>query len=249
MDCARVQELLHLHADGELDSLTTMELDRHVENCRRCAAARHGLASVRATMGVAVLYERAPESFRNQIEASLDRAAGRAQPRMSIMPRWLAMAAVIGLVAALGITLLINNSRSTHQLASEVVADHVRSMMGDHLVDVHSSEKHVVKPWFQGKLDYSFDVTDLASSGFPLVGGRMDYLNGRPVAALVYSRGNHPINLFIWPASGQAASEPAFREQQGYHLAAWTDHQMTYWAVSNVGEADLQQFVAQVRHP
>ncbi|HEX4792663.1 MAG TPA: anti-sigma factor [Humisphaera sp.] len=248
MDCAKVQELLHLHADGELDSLTTMELDRHFENCQRCAAARKGLASLRATMGLGGLYERAPQSFREQIEASLDRAAGRARPRMAIMPRWLAMAAVVGLVAGLGILLLVNRSRSTDMLASDVTASHIRSMMGDHLVDVHTSDKHVVKPWFQGKLDYSFDVTDLATSGFPLVGGRMDYVNGRSVAALVYSRGNHPINLFIWPASGQAASEPTYRDLQGYHLAAWTDHQMTYWAVSNVAEADLRQFVADVRH-
>jgi len=249
MDCARARELLHLHADSELDSLTTMELDRHFENCQRCAAARRGLADLRATMGLAGLYERAPSSFRDQIEASLDRAAGRAQPRMAIMPRWLAMAAVVGLVAGLGIVLMVNRSKSTDMLASEVTANHIRSMMGDHLVDVHTSDKHVVKPWFQGKLDYSFDVTDLASSGFPLVGGRMDYVNGRPVAALVYSRGNHPINLFIWPASGQSNSEPTYRELQGYHLAAWTDHQMTYWAVSNVAEADLRQYVADVRHP
>jgi anti-sigma factor RsiW len=226
-----------------------MELDRHFQNCRQCAAARNALAGLRVTLTLPGLYERAPESFHDQIEASLDRAAGRARPHMKIMPRWLAMAAVVGLVAGLGIVLLNNRSRSTDQLASEVTANHVRSMMGDHLVDVHSSDRHTVKPWFQGKLDYSFDVTDLASSGFPLLGGRMDYLNGRPVAALVYSRGNHPINLFIWPASGQAASAPVYRELQGYHLAAWTDHQMTYWAVSNVGEADLRQFVADVRHP
>jgi anti-sigma factor RsiW len=131
-------------------------------------------------------------------------------------------------------------------LADEVVASHVRSLMPGHLSDVLSSDQHTVKPWFDGKLDYSPPVHDFTGRGYPLLGGRLDYLNGRPVAALVYGRRKHFINVFVWPADGsRAGGAPPMR--RGYHVLHWTTPDLTYWVASDVGLAELTEFGAMLR--
>jgi anti-sigma factor RsiW len=127
-------------------------------------------------------------------------------------------------------------------LATQLIASHVRSLMADHLTDVPSSDQHTVKPWLDAKLDFAAPVPDLSSQGFPLIGGRLDYLDNRSVAALVYQKRKHFINLFIWPTTPKDSTAQTMVEREGYHLVHWSDVDFTYWAVSDVNTTDLQSF-------
>ena len=157
--------------------------------------------------------------------------------------RWLGAAALLAAiaVAALVVLRLVPAGGADNRIAEEVLSSHVRSLLASHLTDVASSDQHTVKPWFDGKLDFAPPVVDLASDGFPLVGGRLDYLDNRRVAALVYQRRRHLINLFVWPGGAEMAPRDVI--QQGYQLVAWSHAGMTFWAVSDVSADDLRAFV------
>jgi anti-sigma factor RsiW len=159
--------------------------------------------------------------------------------------RPLALAASLAVVAFGSWNLALRHSAS-ETLADGVLASHIRSLMPGHLTDVLSSDQHTVKPWFNGRLDFSPPVYDFAGRGYPLLGGRLDYVDGRAVAALVYGRRQHLINVFLWPARRGAAA-PAAGSRQGYHLLHWTTADYTYWVVSDLGLAELQEFTRLVR--
>jgi len=139
----------------------------------------------------------------------------------------------------------LQRPRADQFLATQLIASHARSLLANHLTDVASSDQHTVKPWLDAKLDFAPAVVDLSSEGFPLIGGRLDYLDNRPVAALVYGRRKHFINLFIWPSAADATTAPKTMTRQGYQLLHWADSDFNYWAVSDVNINDLQTFKQQ----
>jgi anti-sigma factor RsiW len=159
-----------------------------------------------------------------------------------------AAAAILLLSVGTGIGMRFGAMRQA-PIADQVVDGHVRSLMADHLFDVQSTDMHTVKPWFLGKLDFSPPVADLASTGFPLVGGRLDYVNGRPVAALVYQRQKHTINVFVCPEGEERAGGASATLIRGFHVRHWTHGGMAWWAVSDLNDAELNQFVKALQQP
>ncbi|MDB5731096.1 MAG: putative transrane anti-sigma factor [Variovorax sp.] len=163
--------------------------------------------------------------------------------------RWLEAASLFGAGAAtawgLALSLLVTSPQAL--TLDAVAAGHVRSLMGSHLTDVASSDRHTVKPWFAGRIDFSPPVVDLAAQGFPLTGGRLDYLDNRAVAALVYRSGPHTVNLFVWPAAGRQDEMPTLATRQGYNIVHWRQAGMQAWAASDLNAAELQRFAGLVR--
>ena len=164
------------------------------------------------------------------------------RPRRAAPTVAIAATVILALSVALLWTVFSARARSDNLVAQQVVSSHIRSMMLDHLVDVPSSDQHTVKPWFNGKLDFAPDVKDFADQGFPLAGGRLDYVDNRTVAALVYQRRKHSINLFIWPSPGANDQSAQQSSVNGYNIIHWTRSGATYWAVSDVNSADLSEF-------
>jgi anti-sigma factor RsiW len=245
VNCTDAAKLIGAHLDGELDLMMSLDLERHVECCRACAAARERLRAVRS-FAAAAPYHRAPAHLGDQVRAALRREIPPAPRRWSAFLRPLAVAAALVLVATLAWIVARQSGRTGPDiLAHEIVAAHVRSMMADHLLDVRSSNQHTVKPWFNGKIDFSPDVHDLASVGFPLEGGRLDYLDGHAVAALVYRHNLHVINCFVWPT--QSAQPPLPTSAQGYNLIRFSDRGLTWCVISDAAPATLEEFTRALR--
>jgi anti-sigma factor RsiW len=243
--CENSQLLLEGYFDGELDLVRSVEFEEHLKTCPDCAGELRGKNALRVSLQAANLYERAPESLRARIRAALP---AEARPRPIRIPRrpvleWLAVAAVILIAVFLGVRELPNTGGQRENLVvEEIVASHIRSMQPGHLYDVESTDQHTVKPWFDGKLDFAPPVVDLKDQGFPLVGGRLDYVGHRNVAALVYQRRKHFVNVFIWPEESKAARLPEIRTIQGYNLVSWSHDGMNFCAASDLNVAELRQF-------
>ena len=249
MNCQDARYLLQGYVDGELDLVSNLEIERHFQECALCSQGYENHQALRTGIKASAPYFKAPEELQKRIQLSLRKAA-KAEATARLLRRpWVSIAAPLAAAAIVVLALvpLLKGPPAEELLAREVLAGHIRSLMADHLSDVASSDRHTVKPWFNGKLDFSPPVEDLAQQGFPLVGGRLDYLNSRPVAALIYHRQKHLINLFIWPATG-SDSDVKKETRQGYHMFHWTRSGMTYWAVSDVEESQLQEFVQQMEN-
>jgi anti-sigma factor (TIGR02949 family) len=233
------------YLDGELAAPDARRLEAHLRECGECARLR----DARVALGAAIRREipafQAPEALRTRIREQLRSTGNTRAVRPSRIPglsrELLAFAASLVLVA-LGAWRLGSRRAADSTLTDQVLASHIRSLMPGHLTDVVSSDQHTVKPWFNGKLDFSPPVNDFAGQGFPLVGGRLDYVGGRPVAALVYQRRKHLINVFLWPATRELAGERTPITRQGYHLLQLTRNGYVCWIVSDLGTSELTQF-------
>lgn len=244
MSCQQTHELIHGYLDGELDLVKSIEIEQHLANCSSCSQTYKALRGLQTAVRTDALRFQPPADLENRLRSTLRREDKSEQKRALFRWPWLLAATLCGAILIVGFSLagMFTRQSPDDLLAQEVVSSHVRSLMANHLTDVPSKEQHTVKPWFDGKLDFSPTVKDLSQQGFVLNGGRLDYIGNRPVAALVYQRRQHPINLFVWPATATPAMNERALERQGYNLIRWSNGGMTYWAVSDLNLAELQQF-------
>jgi len=238
-----IRELLHAYVDGELDLANARETERHLEGCAVCRGTEKAIRELRSAVTSEAIAYRAPAHLRRNVRAALRREAK--STRQSLSP-WLMFATGAAFAAMILGFVLFQTTRAarTEAIVDQVVANHVRSLLAAQLVDVVSSDQHTVKPWFDGKIDFAPEVRDLAGDGFPLVGGRLDYLDGKTVAALVYQRNKHPINLFITPTATNRSTTttPTLTSRRGYNILAWINNGMKYWAVSDLNQGELREF-------
>jgi anti-sigma factor RsiW len=243
-ECNENALLLHGLIDGALDAANSVRIETHVKSCAGCATAFRRLEDVRARLANEDMRHSAPPGLLDRIQAQIETETAIAPRRDSpgrVPSRWFAGGALTAMAASLALFLVVPQL-STTPLQDQIVASHMRSLLATHLTDVATSDQHVVKPWFNGRIDFAIPVVDLANQGFPLVGGRLDYLDDRVVPALVYKRRLHTINLFIRPDSGASLPTDFATTRRGFNILRWTDSGLEYWAVSDVSGSDLQAF-------
>lgn len=254
MECKESQDRLSAYADGELDASAMAQLAQHLARCPDCAKACERLFALRAAVKQHAAGHAAPAFLQQRLRQALqtEESGGQKKPRgrkWAQLPWGWINAGVAGVsTAAFAVTLALYLSlpSDAERLDQEIVASHFRSLMPDRLADVASSDQHTVKPWFSGKLDFSPPVVDLAQAGFPLVGGRLDYIRQRPVAALAYRRHQHVLNLYVWPGQAQRDAPPRLTVKQGYHLIRWSRSGMEYRLISDLNVPELMDFERQL---
>jgi anti-sigma factor RsiW len=256
-NCTDYESLLHALADGELDAGHVRDVDAHVAGCADCAAKLKAIRALREAMAGAQLKEAAPAHLRSRIEAMFPAAAAApstagARQEGSIQRWWrsfiggFSVGAALSAAATAMLVIGLFSSSQDQQIADEVVSAHVRSLQAGHLMDVQTSDQHTVKPWFNGKLDVAPPVIDLTAQGFTLLGGRLDYIDGEPVASVIYQRRKHVINLFVAQRLGPTSAKVIGKTIQGYNVRHWTQQGLDFWAVSDLAGDELDEFVQKI---
>ena len=250
MNCQECEDYIDAYIDNELEVAATILVKQHLRGCSRCQQLLEARKAVGSLLGNPQVRFEVPDSLPGKIQSVLPASRSDAKQRSGswfVIPWFsvpLAMAATIAVMLSLVFLnqgWIFDRSRA-NALAEEVVSSHVRSLLATHLFDVPSTDQHTVKPWFDGKLKFAPPVHDFSERGFRLTGGRLDYFNGREVAALVYQRNKHIINLFIWPSeSGRNTAAETFTKD-GYNVSHWERGGFAFWAVSDVNAEDLRAF-------
>ena len=241
MTCYEAAALLHALVDGELDAAHVREVETHVATCARCAAQLATLRGLRRAFADAPLQFRAPEELRQRINTALPAPASPRTSRRTLLKGFTLGAGLSAAIAASALLVIMRTDQS-QRLASELVSAHLRSLQGEHLTDVQTSDRHMVKPWFNGRIDVAPPVVDLTVQGFTLIGGRLDVIDGKPAAAIVYRRRNHVINLFIAPELGLDRGESSTDHMLGFNIRHWSAAGLSFAAVSDINGEELQEF-------
>ena len=249
MICSECRTVLQAFLDGELDVVRQVEIEDHLRTCDACSRIHQAQLALRSALKSEELYFRAPAHLDGRFEwrRNLRNARRRCRVRGCRPGSPPASPPRPSSLSRSSSAPVLSRPSRTERIAQDVVSAHIRSLMPGHLTDVASSEHHTVKPWFAGKLDFSPPVADLSAEGFQLVGGRLDYAADRPVAALVYRKGEHFINLFVWPSASNRESAEAADARQGYNLLFWTRGQTNFWAISDMNATELKQFADLVK--
>jgi anti-sigma factor RsiW len=247
MRCTDCRDAINAYVDDELMPDEQRDVREHLASCVDCQREHDVLVATSRALREGLVRHPAPDVLKARIRSALARPdaleSASAPPRRS----WARLAAAGVMIAAASSALTfaaVRHPSAERSATSDVLASHIRSLMPGHLVDVASTDQHNVKPWFNGRLDMSPAVPRLDSLGFPLVGGRLDYVTGRPVAVVVYGRRQHMINVFSWPTTDASSLAPVASTENGYHLVHWRTERTDVWAVSDLNLAELQQFVA-----
>jgi anti-sigma factor RsiW len=256
MICEEARILVHALIDGELDAGHASAVEAHVASCPGCAAQLRDYRVMRQALSAPALRHKAPAALRARIEGALP-------PRLALVPnvvpsrrgmlKGLAMGSVLSGALAASLVVFVMHRQEDQRLLGDVVSAHLRSLQGDHLIDVQSTDQHTVKPWFNGRLDVAPPVIDLTAQGFTLIGGRLDYIDGRPVAAIVYKRRAHVINLFVAQTIAQVTTQvttqvmgperrATLEQVQGFNIWRWTRSDLGFWAISDINAEELQEF-------
>src|SRR5881394_2756536 len=252
MDCSDCLEKLGPFVDGELSAGEAALVEEHHKTCADCAAAHRRIVGTSSQLKAGLMRYQAPDVLKARIRASLVEAPRDVPVRASRSliwsgwPRTIAAAAVVAVVSS-ALTLVATRQRpAENRIEAEVLASHIRSLMPGHLTDVASNDQHNVKPWFNGRVNMSPDVPRLDSLGFPLVGGRLDYVDGHNVAAVVYTRRQHVINVFSWASPGPAEQTARVSSANGYHLIRARHNGLEIWIASDLNESELENFARMV---
>lgn len=245
MTCDEAEVLLHALLDNELDAGHTRDVEAHMVGCKRCAAQLRQHRDLHEAMSTAKLHFSAPANLRMRINAQV-RATPTPAPSRRTMLKGFAFGSLLSSAVAASLMITLIRSDEDQRNLGEVMSAHLRSLQGEHLTDVQTSDQHTVKPWFNGRLDVAPPVVDLTTQGFTLVGGRLDYIDGRAVAVIVYRRRIHVLNLFI--GSG-ASSERGVKTEtvKGFNVKFWSQQGLNFWAVSDINAEELQEFVEKVQ--
>ena len=234
---------LHLGAlvDGELDAVNTALIEAHVARCDGCREELERLQAVSSLLRSDGVRHSAPPDLHARIAARPELRAANSNRRI---PGWIGAGLAGALAASLGMIALVNPVQQQSALDDQLISSHVRSLQPGHLTDVQTTNQHIVKPWFNGKIDFAPPVPELADQGFPLAGGRLDSIDGKTVAAIVYHRRLHTVNLFVWPGKAGATRVEV---EDGFALAEWSEDGLNFAAVSDIPANELRQFEALYR--
>jgi len=249
MNCAEIEVLVHALIDGELDAGHARKVEVHTTVCSACGERLASLRALREAISSAGLKEAAPLHLRRRVEASLAVPASRIVSMRSFLKPTrrsffggFALGSALSAAAAMSLVLTFTHGDPELAVAGEVVAAHIRSLQAGHLMDVATNDQHTVKPWFNGRVDVAPPVIDLTAEGFTLLGGRLDYIDGEPVAVIIYQRRRHVVNLFVAGGASAPTAQPVSETIQGYNVRHWSQGGLGFWAVSDLAGVELDDF-------